>query len=267
MPETPGKQSSTTETPKSKKKIKLKCKEQDTNTCETPKKGKKLRFSEDEDEIQLISPSVSPKSTCRLPMKKRKLATNAKSTNHTPWVASLNREHKLMLKNNSWLCSEIINVSMNIIAKQFPLLSGLQPTGLAPLFDEDKQCWTEYFGTFISQDTPCVQIHHTGKSHWITSHIGQDNIIAHQRWGYYTTRLEELLSVIEPELSFFFRNRKQMAAKIYVNDSLDLQVLLPRKRKRKRVLKENNSVAHRNRILKHTCALEMLPNGSESDIR
>ncbi|VDI31088.1 Hypothetical predicted protein [Mytilus galloprovincialis] len=62
MPETPGKQSSTTETPKSKKKNKLKCKEQDTNTCETPKKGNKLRFSEDEDEIQLISPSVSPKS-------------------------------------------------------------------------------------------------------------------------------------------------------------------------------------------------------------
>ncbi|CAG2248169.1 unnamed protein product [Mytilus edulis] len=167
MPETPGKQSSTTETPKSKKKIKLKCKEQDTNTCETPKKGKKLRFSEDEDEIQLISPSVSPKSICRLPMKKRKLATNAKSTNHTPWVASLNTEHKLMLENNSWLCSEIINVSMNIIAKQFPLISGLQPT--APLFDEDKQCWTENYGTFISQDTPCVQIHHTGKSHWITS--------------------------------------------------------------------------------------------------
>ncbi|CAG2235588.1 NVL [Mytilus edulis] len=112
MPETPGKQSSTTETPKSKKKIKLKCKEQDTNTCETPKKGKKLRFSEDEDEIQLISPSVSPKSTCRLPMKKRKLATNAKSSNHTPWVASLNSEHKLMLENNSWLCSEIINVGI-----------------------------------------------------------------------------------------------------------------------------------------------------------
>ncbi|CAC5396904.1 unnamed protein product [Mytilus coruscus] len=83
MPETPGKQSSTTETPKSKKKNKFKCKEQDMNTCDTPKQGKKLRFSEDGDEIQIISPSVSPKSTCRLPMKKRKLTTDAKSTNHT----------------------------------------------------------------------------------------------------------------------------------------------------------------------------------------
>ncbi|CAC5424992.1 unnamed protein product [Mytilus coruscus] len=124
------------ETPKSEKKNIFKCKEQDMNTCDTPKQGKKLRFSEDEYEIQLISPSVSPKSTCRLPMKKRKLTTDAKSTNHTPWVASLNTEHKLMF---------------------------------SPLFDEDKQCWTENFGTFTSQATPCVQIHHTGKSHWITS--------------------------------------------------------------------------------------------------
>ncbi|CAC5399208.1 unnamed protein product [Mytilus coruscus] len=139
------------------------------NTCDTPKQGKKLRFSEDGDEIQLISPSVSPKSTCQLPMKKRKLTTDAKSTNHTPWVATLNTEHKLMLENNSWLCSEIINVCMNILAKQFPIISGFQSTGLAPLFDEDKQCWTENFGTFTSQDTPCVQIPHTGKSHWITS--------------------------------------------------------------------------------------------------
>ncbi|CAC5412486.1 unnamed protein product [Mytilus coruscus] len=74
-----------------------------------------------------------------------------------------------MLENNSWLCSEIINVCMNILAKQFPIISGFQSTCLAPLFDEDKRCWTENFGTFTSQDTPCVQIHHTGKSHWITS--------------------------------------------------------------------------------------------------
>jgi Ulp1 family protease len=31
------------------------------------------------------------------------------------------------------------------------------------------QCWTEQFGRFQRQDPPSVQIHHTGKSHWVTS--------------------------------------------------------------------------------------------------
>jgi hypothetical protein len=39
---------------------------------------------------------------------------------NTSWVAGLNCEYKLMLDNNSWLRSEIINTCMKIIAKQFP---------------------------------------------------------------------------------------------------------------------------------------------------
>ena len=31
------------------------------------------------------------------------------------------------------------------------------------------QWWTEQFGRFQRQDPPSVQIHHTGKSHWVTS--------------------------------------------------------------------------------------------------
>jgi Ulp1 family protease len=31
------------------------------------------------------------------------------------------------------------------------------------------QCWTEQFGRFQRQDPPSVQIHHRGKSHWVTS--------------------------------------------------------------------------------------------------
>ena len=60
---------------------------------------------------------------------------------------------------------------MKIIAKQFPhtAISGFQPTGLVPYFDEHTQCWTEQFGRFQRQDPPSVQIHHTGKSHWVTS--------------------------------------------------------------------------------------------------
>ena len=53
---------------------------------------------------------------------------------------------------------------MKIIAKQFPhtAISGFQPTGLVPYFDEHTQCWTEQFGRFQRQDPPSVQIHHTG---------------------------------------------------------------------------------------------------------
>ena len=60
-----------------------------------------------------------------------------------------------MLENNSWLCSEIINTCMKIIAKQFPHtpISGFQPTGLVPYFDEHTQCWTEHFGRFQLQST------------------------------------------------------------------------------------------------------------------
>jgi hypothetical protein len=60
---------------------------------------------------------------------------------------------------------------MNIIAQQFPhtAISGFQPTELVPYFDDHTQCWTEQFGRFLRQDPPSVQIHHTEKSHWITS--------------------------------------------------------------------------------------------------
>ena len=74
-------------------------------------------------------------SPFRLPVKKRKVGTyrHTQKNNSTPWVAGLNCEYNLMLENYSWLCSEIINTCMKIIAKQFPHtpISGFQPTGLA----------------------------------------------------------------------------------------------------------------------------------------
>ena len=47
---------------------------------------------------------------------------------------------------------------MQIIAKQFlhTALSGFQPTGRVPYFDEHTQCWTEQFGRFQRQDPPSV---------------------------------------------------------------------------------------------------------------
>ena len=151
---------SSKKTPKSKEKLQLK--ENTENT--TPTTGKKLRFTDDEDEVQIISP-VPPESPCRLPVKKRKVSTDTQNNNSTPCVAVLDYEYKLMLENNSWLYSEIINKCMNIIAQQFPHKSGFQPTGFVPYFDEHTQCWTEQFGRFQRQNAPSVQIHHTGNSH------------------------------------------------------------------------------------------------------
>ena len=108
------------------------------------KQGKKLWFTDDEDKVHVISP-VPRESPFRLPVKKRKVGTyrHTHKKNSTPWVAGLNCEYKLMLENNAWLCSEIINTCMKIIAKQFPHtpISGFQPTGLVPYFDEHTQCW------------------------------------------------------------------------------------------------------------------------------
>ena len=131
--------------------------------------------------MHIISP-VPRESPFRLPVKKRKVGTyrHTKKNNSTPWVASLNCEYKLMLDNNSWLRSEIINTCMKIIAKQFPHtpISGFQPIGLVPYFDEHTQCWTEHFGRFQRQDPSSVQIHHTGGPFFPISTI---YIIKH--WG------------------------------------------------------------------------------------
>ncbi|VDI70203.1 Hypothetical predicted protein [Mytilus galloprovincialis] len=56
-----------------------------------------------------------------------------------------------------------------IISRQFPNISGFQPTGLSPVFDEATKSWSEKFGSFSQKGCPTVQIHHTGKSHWVTS--------------------------------------------------------------------------------------------------
>jgi hypothetical protein len=119
--------------------------------------GKQLRFAEDENDILIISP-VS-ESACPLPMKKCKVSID---THKTPWVSGLTAEHKIMLQNNSWLCSEIINACTTIITKQFPAISGFQSTERAPYYREDTQSWSHQFGQFHPQNKPSVQIHHTG---------------------------------------------------------------------------------------------------------
>ncbi|VDI68699.1 Hypothetical predicted protein [Mytilus galloprovincialis] len=135
-----------------------------TPTVKTPCTGKRLRFSDKQADIQ----PISPRFTCPLPVKKRKLSMQNFS-DKTPWVSGLTLEHKNKILTNTWLCSDIINTCTDIVQTQFPGIAGFQATTLAPRSNENTKSWTQDFGTFQSKQAPCVQIHHTGKSHWVTS--------------------------------------------------------------------------------------------------
>ncbi|VDI35358.1 Hypothetical predicted protein [Mytilus galloprovincialis] len=135
-----------------------------TPTVKTPCTGKRLRFADKQADIQ----PISPRFTCPLPVKKRKLSMQNFS-DKTPWVSGLTLEHKNKILTNTWLCSDIINTCTDIVQTQFPGIAGFQATTLAPRFNENTKSWTQDFGTFQSKQAPCVQIHHTGKSHWVTS--------------------------------------------------------------------------------------------------
>ncbi|CAC5363338.1 unnamed protein product [Mytilus coruscus] len=132
-----------------------------TPTVKTPKR---LRFADKQAYIR----AISPRSTCPLTVKKRKLSMQTFS-DKTPWVSGLTLEHKNKILTNTWLCSDIINTCTDIVQTQFPGISGFQATTLAPRFNENTKSWTQDFGTFQSKKAPCVQIQHTGKSHWVTS--------------------------------------------------------------------------------------------------
>ena len=52
------------------------------------------------------------------------------------WVHSLSLSNKeTILDFRGWICSDIMNQSLQIIADQFPHINGLQMTNLAPIFD------------------------------------------------------------------------------------------------------------------------------------
>ena len=103
--------------------------------------------------------------------------TNSPPTEKKKWIAGLNLTHKsTILDPRGWLCSDIINKSMEIISKQFTNINGFQMTNLAPVFDEDSNSWkcrTE----FQSSSLPSAQIHHTGRDHWVMSFQNKENEI------------------------------------------------------------------------------------------
>ena len=67
-----------------------------------------------------------------------------------------------------------MNQSLQIIADQFPHINGLQMTNLAPIFDTKSDSW-KCNKQFQSILPPSVQIHHTGRDHWVLSLESRDN--------------------------------------------------------------------------------------------
>ncbi|CAC5379141.1 unnamed protein product [Mytilus coruscus] len=128
----------------------------------TPKSTKRLRFADngDSQDHQILVTDSPP------PVKKAKLIMNKPIP--IVWINGLNSDHKQIIKIMNGYVQKI-NACCTIISKQFPNVSGFQPTGLSPVFDDETKSWSEKFGSFVEKGCPTVQIHHTGKSHWVTS--------------------------------------------------------------------------------------------------
>jgi hypothetical protein len=82
------------------------------------------------------------------------------------------QEHALTFKEKTdvqfdrKLCSETMNYCQCILQTQFPNINGFQYTSKVPVYKNNQ--W-KYHVKMNSQSSPCVQIHHTGRDHWITS--------------------------------------------------------------------------------------------------
>ena len=114
------------------------------------------------------------------PLKKIKLEFKEgsdKGIQDEKWVSGLTVSHKKnILDPKGWLCSDIVNYSLDIIKKQFEHIHGLQLTNLAPIFDVQTKSWN-CDKKFEHTQPPSVQIHHTGRSHWVTSFQNNNNEI------------------------------------------------------------------------------------------
>ena len=75
-------------------------------------------------------------------------------------------KEKTDVKFDRKLCSETMNYCQCILQTQFPNINGFQYTSKVPVYKNNQ--W-KYHVKMNSQSSPCVQIHHTGRDHWITS--------------------------------------------------------------------------------------------------
>lgn len=108
-----------------------------------------------------------------LPVKKRKIVTvenneieKQKNDSQQQWIGYCKIQHKHVILNKEYLCSDVIITAQNLLKIQFPDINGFQETTLAPVKSNGK--WVSHNG-FLPQDPPSVQIHHNGNQHWVLS--------------------------------------------------------------------------------------------------
>ena len=101
---------------------------------------------------------------------------NSPSEKDAEWISGLKFSHRSDILNpRGWLCSDVMNKSMDIISKQFKNINGFQLSNLAPEYDKETNSWKcrNKFQPMLV--LPSAQIHYTGRDHWVMSFQNQEN--------------------------------------------------------------------------------------------
>ena len=88
------------------------------------------------------------------------------------WMKDLNlliTDKEILQKRGEWFNDSIINASLDILRKQFPDIRGFQNCLLMTVKCEKSKNWVYDQKHKFHPIESGVQIHHTGKSHWVTS--------------------------------------------------------------------------------------------------
>ena len=91
------------------------------------------------------------------------------------WVQYLGltmEDYRILMSPTQYLNDRIIMASMKLIKKRFPSVNGLYDTLRIP---RQVKIW-KYENPFPFTKSPALQIHHDGKSHWVTSVKVHDNV-------------------------------------------------------------------------------------------
>ena len=81
---------------------------------------------------------------------------------------SLTFQDKFLIQNGNWLNDNHMRAANDIAKGQFKDINGFQDTVMVPYLDKNGT-WVIPELRMIRQEPPCVQIHHTGNSHWVVS--------------------------------------------------------------------------------------------------
>ena len=122
----------------------------------------------------------------------------------------------ILLSPTQWLNNDHINVAMQILRKQFPLINGLHCTRHVPHFVQKDKYW-KYDKKFPLTPSPALQIHHNGTNHWITS-------VKHNERIYF---LDSLLNTDNISMSINTALELQLAA-LYGSPGKNMEINVPR---------------------------------------